>query len=209
MSQQYPFTLQPLPWSRDSLRPFMSPENIGIHYDLYHKGYVDKLNKLAQEHPELQKLSLEQIVQSYIGDAYNFAAQILNHNFLWESLSPNGGYPSDRTYGLILEAYGTIESFAAEFTRQATQHFGSGYTWLVYDPTSNRVRIVTGDNAYNPIKDGYLALLNLDLWEHAYYPDYLNKRDEYVANFWKFINWSHVETIVDRFVFRYQVRSQI
>ena len=206
----YPFSLSPLPWDTNALLPFLSMQNIRVHYDILHKGYVDKLNRLTQQYPGLQNISLEQIVQGYAGDAYNFAAQILNHNFFWRSISPSGGgLPSDRTYSLIIQTFGSFDNFKEKFIRAAMQHFGSGYVWLLHDPTSKMLVIETGKDAWNPISSGQTALLNLDLWEHSYYLDYINDKERYTREFFNFINWANVEDTVDRFVYNGFIRSPI
>lgn len=209
MSQRYPFSLQALPWSKDSLSSFLREQNITVHYDLFQKSYVDRLNALAVKYPVLQTLDLGEIVQQCIGDASNFAAQILNHDFFWQSISPHGGPPSDRVHRMIVENYGSIEKFQQEFNEQAMRAFGSAWIWAVYDPMTERIRVILGEDAYNPIKDGYIPLFCLDLWEHSYYLDYLNDRQNYLDRFWRVLNWSNVEALADKFIFKFQIRGPI
>lgn len=191
------FTLMPLPWPRDSLQPFLSPETIRRHYDLHHKGYVDRMNAYAQQFPELKSKTLSEIVHDYTGAIKNQAAQVLNHNFYWNNLSPHGGNPGSRTYQFIEQQFGSFDKFRLQFNQKAIELFGSGYVWLVYDPGSGFLQIIQGADAYNPIDGGYIPLLTLDVWEHAYYTDYINDRKAYVEGFWNFVNWAYVDRIVD------------
>jgi superoxide dismutase, Fe-Mn family len=191
------FTLMPLPWPIQSLQPFLSQEAVQIHYDRHHKGYVDRMNTYAQEYPELKSKSLEDIVTTYVGPIKEQAAQVINHNFFWKVLSPNGGNPGSRTYQLIEQQFRSYDNFVLEFTQKALGLFGSGWVWLVYDNGTGYLQIVDGKDAYNPLENGYLPLLVLDVWEHAYYPDYLNDRKTYVNRFWDFVNWAYVDKIVD------------
>lgn len=209
MSQRYPFTLRALPWPKDAVGSFLREENITVHYDRFQKSYVDRLNMMAEKYPELQNFSLEEIVQQYIGDAANFAAQILNHDFFWKSLSAQSGVPNDRVGRMIKNDYGSMDNFVKAFNESAMSSFGSAWNWAVFDPTTERILIVLGQDAYNPIKDGYIPLFCLDLWEHAYYYDYINDRKSYLERFWRVLNWSNVEAIADKFIFKFQIISPI
>lgn len=200
-SDRFEFQLRALPWPKDSLQPFLSPEAITTHYDGHHQAYVNKMNNLAREFPNLQKYNLEEIVQRNVGIVRDIAAQIVNHNFFWKCLSSKGGLPNGNLYQLIKNQFGSYENFMKEFTNQSVDHFGSGWTWLLFDPSSKFLMILDGHDAYNPIIDGYIPLLVLDVWEHAYYVDYKNRKREYVENFWNFVNWDYVNTIANERIF--------
>jgi len=200
-ADRFVFKLPPLPWPTNSLEPFLSQAAIDLHYDGHHRGYVEKMNSLAREYPELQNLSLEQIIQRYPGVVYNIAAQIVNHDFFWKCLSPNGGSPTGNTYALIQTQFQSYDNFIREFTDRAVNHFGSGWIWLAFNPSTKFLMIIDGHDAYNPITDGYIPLLVIDVWEHAYYVDYQIRKREYVNNFWKVVNWKYVETIAQERIF--------
>lgn len=200
-TDRFEFKLPALPWPANSLEPFLSAKAISVHYDGHHKAYVDKMNTLAREYPELQSLTLEEIVNRYTLTIRDTAAQILNHNFFWKCLSPTKSMPTGNTYTLISNQFQSFENFVREFTNRAINHFGSGWIWLVYDPSTKFLLIVDGHDAYNPIMDGYIPLLTIDVWEHAYYVDYLNDKRTYVENFWSVVNWSYVEAIARERIF--------
>lgn len=202
------FKLVPLPWERDALSPFLSEDTITLIYDGYYKKHIDQLNVLARQYPELQQQTVSQIVVSYPSGTLfnNVAAEVLNHQFFFRCLSSNGGSPSGRLYQTIVQQFQSFESFVLQFTERAVNHFGSGWVWLVFDPTTSFLNIVDGNNAYNPIVDGYIALLCVDVWEHAYILDYGVDKRSYVNNFWRFINWIVVEQIAAESIFGYEVR---
>lgn len=202
------FKLSSLPWDRNALTPFISAKTIILMYDEYYVNNVDKLNKLAWQYPDLKSQTIAQIVANYpVGTLFNnIAAEILNHEFFMRCLSPKGGIPSGRLYQTIVQQFKSFENFVAQFTERAVSHFGSGWVWLVFDPTTSFLMIVDGDNAYNPIVDGYIPLLALDIWEHAYILDYGTNKRGYVDNFWKFINWIVPEGIAAEQIFNYQLR---
>lgn len=197
-----------LPWPTNALKPFMSEKAMQTHYDDIYLGYVNKMNAFVGQYPELQSLTLAEIVTAYTYHIRDTAAQILNHEFFYRSLrgGADGGVPSDRLYRTIVQQFKSFESFVLQFTQKAVDHFASGWIWLVYDPTTAFLRIVDGDNAYNPMMDGQIPLLALDVWEHAYLLDYGSDKKSYVNNFWKVVNWTHVEQIASESIFNYQVR---
>lgn len=202
------FKLVPLPWPRDALKPFLSEKAVTLMYDGYYYKHIQKLNALAREYPELQRQDVAEITLNYPSGTLfnNVAAEILNHEFFFRCLSPNGGIPSGRLYQTIVQQFQSFESFVLQFTERAVNHFGSGWVWLVFDPTTKFLNIVDGDNAYNPIMDGLIALLCLDLWEHAFLLDYGVDKRSYVNNFWKFINWLIIEQIAAEQIFGYVLR---
>jgi superoxide dismutase, Fe-Mn family len=189
-----PFSLPPLPYAEDGLAPVISSTTISFHYGKHHKAYVDNLNK-AVEATELKEKSLEDIVKTAFGDhqraaIYNNAAQAWNHAFYWNSMRPNGGGPpvgavADR----IKDSFGDYTKFRQEFSNAAVTQFGSGWVWLVQGSGKQLVILKTA-NADTPMVRGTTCLLTCDVWEHAYYLDYQNRRLDYV-NAWldKLVNW--------------------
>lgn len=181
-----------LPYSIDALEPHVSAQTLQYHYGKHHRGYVDKLN-VAIAGTELDDQSLEQIVQQAHATSnqavFNNAAQVWNHAFLWNSMSPDGGGEAE---GKLAEAidkrYGSLQEFCDQFRAAALGQFGSGWAWLVR--TESGLDIVTTGNADTPLTHDVTPLLTLDVWEHAYYLDYQNQRDAYVDAFLNnLINW--------------------
>lgn len=181
-------TLPALPYSNDALMPHISPETLEFHYGKHHKGYVDKLNQLI-EGTEHKNKSLEEIVKSSSGAIFNNAAQIWNHTFYWNSLSPKGGgEPKGPLAQAITQAFGSYDQFKEKFTAAAIAQFGSGWAWLIQN--GSKVEIVTTANAETPFtKGGVTPLMTCDVWEHAYYIDYRNARPKYLESFWKIVSW--------------------
>jgi len=178
-----------LPYAQDALAPHISAETLEFHFGKHHLGYVAKLRPLI-EGTELADASLEDIVKSSSGGVFNNAAQIWNHSFYWNSLSPNGGGAAT---GAIAEAinadFGSFDEFKAAFTQAATTNFGSGWTWLIKN-AEGKLEIVNTDDAETPLTQaGSTPLLTLDIWEHAYYIDYRNARPSYIDAFWNLVNW--------------------
>jgi Fe-Mn family superoxide dismutase len=183
--------LPELPYAQDALAPNISAETIEYHYGKHHKAYVDNLNKLILG-TEFEKLSLEDIVKKASGGIYNNAAQVWNHTFYWNCLSPKGGgEPSEAIANAITKNFGSFEQFKEKFTNAAVTLFGSGWAWLVKNPDGS-LAIESTSNAGNPLKDGKQPLLTCDVWEHAYYIDYRNARAKYIEAFWKLVAWEFV-----------------
>jgi Fe-Mn family superoxide dismutase len=186
-------TLPPLPYPENSLAPVISPETIGFHYGKHHKGYVDNLNKLVTG-TELADLSLEKIIAATAGQPektaiFNNAAQAWNHTFYWNSLKPNGGGEPPAVLKQKIEAaFGNVDACKKELANAATTQFGSGWAWLVQD--GDKLKVIKTGNADVPLIKGMKPLLTIDVWEHAYYLDYQNRRPDYVnAVLDKLINW--------------------
>jgi len=195
--QQEPFKLPDLPWAKDAfVNKGISKETIEYHYGKHHAGYVRKLNTIANDDKNIAKQSLEEIIQTGKGGAYNNAAQIWNHTFYWNCMSPNENENMIKNYGAIETAiqqrFNGIDKFEQEFKTRATNHFASGWVWLVYDAIKDNVEIIEGHDAENPLKNNMHPLLTIDVWEHAYYIDYRNDRAAYINTFWKLINWEFV-----------------
>lgn len=184
-----PIELPALPYARDALAPTISEETIDYHYGKHHQAYVTNLNKMI-EGTDQASASLEEIIRNSEGGVFNNAAQVWNHTFYWNSLSPNGGgEPTGALATAIDSAFGSFDEFKAKFTASATGNFGSGWTWLVKNG-AGELEIVNTGNAGTPITDASITpLLTVDVWEHAYYVDYRNARPEYLKNFWELANW--------------------
>lgn len=186
------FELPALPYAQDALEPHISSETLEFHYGKHHKSYVDKLNGMV-DGTEQAGLSLEALVRNSEGGVFNNAAQVWNHSFYWNCLSPNGGGEAS---GAIAEsinaAFGSFAEFKEQFTASATSNFGSGWTWLVKNADGS-VAIVNTSNAATPLTDSSVTpLLTVDVWEHAYYIDYRNARGKYMEAFWALVNWDFV-----------------
>jgi superoxide dismutase, Fe-Mn family len=181
--------LPPLPYANDALEPYMSRETLEYHYGKHHKGYVDKVNKLIAG-TEFEDASLEELVAETAGEIFNNAAQVWNHTFFWNCLSPRRQSPG-KDVTQALGKIGGFESFQKQFDQAASALFGSGWTWLVKD-TKGALKILTTANANTPVRDGMVALLTCDMWEHAYYIDHRNDRGAYLKNFWPLVNWEFV-----------------
>lgn len=180
--------LPELPYGKDALVPHISAETIEYHYGKHHKAYVDNINRLIAG-TELEKMSLEEIIRKSSGGTFNNAAQVWNHTFYWNCLSPNGeGEPAGELANAITRQFGAFNQFKEKFTNAAVTLFGSGWAWLVKNADGS-LSIETTNNAGNPLKDGKKALLTCDVWEHAYYIDYRNARAKYIDAFWNLVNW--------------------
>lgn len=184
-----PFSLPELNYSKDALAPHISAETIEYHYGKHHKAYVDKLNAAIEGTPDAEK-SLEDIVRSSKGGVFNNAAQVWNHTFYWNSLSPNGGgEPTGELAQAITKTWGDFQSFKEAFSTAAAGQFGSGWAWLV-KKSDGTLAITTTANAETPLTEkGQTALMTCDVWEHAYYVDYRNARPKYIEAFWSLVNW--------------------
>ncbi len=183
--------LPALPFSQDALQPIISRETLEYHYGKHHQAYVTNLNKLIIG-TEFENMSLEEIILKSSGGIFNNAAQVFNHTFYWNCLSPNaGGEPSGKLAEAINQAFGSWTAFKEKFTQTAVGTFGSGWAWLVKDQDGN-LEILSTSNAGNPLTDGKKPLLTCDVWEHAYYIDYRNARPSYVEKFWDLVNWDFV-----------------
>ena len=185
------FELPALPYEMDALAPNISKETLEYHYGKHHAAYVANLNRLA-EGSEFENASLEEIIKKADGGLFNNAAQIWNHTFYWNCLSPSGGgQPTGALAEAISRDFGTFEDFRAKFTPAAIGTFGSGWAWLAKG-AAGKLEIISASNAGNPLRDGIKPILTCDVWEHAYYIDYRNARPAYVEKFFELINWDFV-----------------
>lgn len=183
--------LPALPYAQDALAPVISAETLDYHYGKHHNAYVTNLNNLIPG-TAFEDMPLEDIIKNATGGLFNNAAQVWNHTFYWNCLSPSGGgAPSGDFASAIDGAFGSFDNFKAEFTKAAATNFGAGWTWLVKNADGS-LAIVSTSNAGTPMTDGQTALLTVDVWEHAYYVDYRNARPKYLEEIWKLFNWDFV-----------------
>jgi len=183
------FELPALPYAKDALAPHISEETLDFHYGKHHQTYVTKLNGLVPG-TEFEGKSLEDVIKTSSAGVFNNAAQIWNHTFYWNSLSPNGGgEPSGALADAINAKWGSFAAFVDAFNDKAVNNFGSSWTWLV-KTADGSLDIVNTSNAGCPLtEDGITPVLTCDLWEHAYYIDYRNARPKYLEAFWALANW--------------------
>ena len=180
--------LPALPWARDALAPHISAETIDYHYGKHHQTYVTNLNNLIKG-TEFENLDLVAIVKKAQGGMFNNAAQVWNHTFYWNSLTPKGGgEPSGKLADALKKSFGGFAQFKEDFSKAAVGTFGSGWAWLV-QRADGGLAIVSTSNAATPITGSDRPLLTCDVWEHAYYIDYRNARPKYVEAFWNLANW--------------------
>jgi len=189
--------LAELPYSMDALEPYISSKTLSFHYNKHHQGYIDTVNRLIKG-TSYRNMPLAEIIKSAFDeteaeDLFDQAAQAFNHEFYWNSMRPGGGGPPTGSMEeRISESFGSYRQFYIEFTEVATALFGSGWVWLIQD--SPTLRIIGTSNADTPIAEGKSPLLCIDLWEHAYYLDYQNRRDDYVRAFLDhLVNWEFAE----------------
>ncbi|NBP26796.1 MAG: superoxide dismutase [Fe] [Betaproteobacteria bacterium] len=181
-------TLPALPYAMDALQPHISKETLEFHYGKHHQTYVTNLNNLIKG-TEFENASLEDIVKKSSGGVFNNAAQIWNHTFYWNSLSPKGGgKPAGGLAAAIDAKWGSLDAFKEAFTKSAVGNFGSSWTWLV-KKADGSLDIVNTSNAATPVTTADKPLMTCDLWEHAYYIDYRNRRPDYLGAFWSLVNW--------------------
>ena len=185
------FELPALPYAKNALAPHISEETLEYHYGKHHQTYVTNLNNLVPG-TEFEGLSLEQIIQKSSGGIFNNAAQVWNHTFYWNCLSPNGGgEPTGGLTNAIDRTFGSFEEFKEAFTKCAVTTFGSGWAWLVKNKDGS-LALVSTSNAGCPLTEGQIPLMTCDVWEHAYYIDYRNARPAYLEAFWALVNWDFV-----------------
>lgn len=184
-------TLPTLPYALDALQPHISKETLEYHYGKHHQTYVTNLNNLIKG-TEFENATLEEIVKKSSAGVFNNAAQVWNHTFYWNCLTPNGGgAPSGALADAINVKWGSFDKFKEEFTKSCLANFGSGWTWLA-KKADGSVDIVNTSNAATPLTGVDTPLMTCDIWEHAYYIDYRNARAKYVEAFWNLANWDFV-----------------
>ncbi len=196
-----PFTLPPLPYAFDALEPHIDARTMEIHHDKHHAAYIANLNKAMADHPDLAKKSSEELIRNLaaVPDAVRTAVRNhggghANHTLFWHCLAKNGGgQPKDDLAQAIGKKFGSFAKFQEDFAKAAVGQFGSGWAWLSLDATK-QLLIEATPNQDSPLSTGHTPLLGLDVWEHAYYLKYQNKRPDYVAAFYNVVNWDFVAT---------------
>lgn len=193
------FDLPPLPYPMNALEPYISEKTMEFHYGKHHKAYVDNLNKLVKD-TEFENMPLEEVVKNTAGrkeftGIFNNAAQAWNHAFFWNCMQKDGGgEPSGELKKKIERDFGSYENFRSEFKTAATTQFGSGWAWLV--EKDGKLSVMKTANADTPIAHGYKPLITVDVWEHAYYLDYQNRRADALNALWDIVDW---EVVSDRY----------
>lgn len=191
------FKLMPLPYSYDALDPYIDKDTMIIHHTKHHQNYVDNLNKIITSNPKLSSKSLNDLLtnldtlpSNVKQGIINNAGGVYNHNFFWSIMDPN---QSDKPIGNLAteidKTFGSFDNFKSKFKDSAMSRFGSGWTWLVSDKNGN-LSIISTSNQDSPISLGLTPIIGIDVWEHAYYLKYKNKRSDYVDNWWSVVNWN-------------------
>ena len=192
MNNKYPFELMALPYEVGDLEPVMDKQTVEIHYGKHHQTYVDNLNKLLADKPELQEKTLEELMNSEVSAIKNNAGGVWNHNFYWQEMEkPEEEMMPENLKEKIENKFGSVDEFIKLFEANALGKFGSGWGWLVEDE-KRELEIMSTANQDNPLLLGKKPLLGIDVWEHAYYLKYQNRRAEYVKEWWKLVNWEWV-----------------
>jgi superoxide dismutase, Fe-Mn family len=185
------FELPKLPYAMNALEPFISEKTLEFHYGKHHQAYVNNLNNLVKD-TKFEEASLDAIIMEAEGALFNNAAQIWNHTFYFSSFVPKGGgEPSGVFAEAILKSFGSFAGFKEKFSKASLTLFGSGWSWLV-KKSDGSLDVMQESNAGNPLRKGLTPILTCDVWEHAYYIDYQNRRPDYVEAFWKIIDWNVV-----------------
>lgn len=203
----YPFTLEPLPYDLDALEPYISKKALFIHHERLLAGYMDNLNKLLAEHPELQKMTLEELIRISCRlppktgiPLSRYAGGVYNHILYFNGMRPeSSGTQLQGELAQAIDAYfGSVDKFRSEFFNSATAVFGSGYTWLTSG--KNGLRILNLPNQENPLATGLFPVMCIDVWEHAHFLTYYNKRNEYIGDWWRLINWDYISARYMQFI---------
>ncbi len=193
------FELPPLPYEKSALEPNIDAQTMEIHHDKHHAGYVNNLNKALEGHPELQSKSLEDLLGSIDSLPENIRTAVrnnagghANHSLFWQIMSPNGGgQPTGDLATAINSSFGSFDNFKQQFTAAAGGRFGSGWAWLLVG-SDGSLSITSTPNQDSPLMEGKKPILGLDVWEHAYYLKYQNRRPDYIAAWWNVVNWPEV-----------------
>ncbi|MEG0306646.1 MAG: superoxide dismutase [Clostridium sp.] len=195
------FTLEPLPYAYDALEPYIDKETMTLHHDKHHQAYVDNLNKALEKYPALYNKSLVELLSSpnkipadVRTSVLNNAGGDYNHNFFWSIMGPNkGGVPTGDLATAIDRDFGSFDKFKESFSNAALGRFGSGWAWLLSDK-NGKLSIVSTANQDTPIPLNLTPIIAIDVWEHAYYLKYQNRRNEYIENWWNVVNWDNALT---------------
>lgn len=181
------------PYEFDQFPHWLTEEQLKTHYEKNYINYINKLNELVKN-KDIRSEPILQLMFSYQinSDIFNNASQVINHEFFWDCISPYRSTINNDLLDSIILMFGSFDNFKKLFNTKSSEHFGSGWTWLLLDSRTYLLKIIVTDNAYNPFRDGLIPLLVLDLWEHAYFLQYKTDRKSYVENFWNYINWNTV-----------------
>ena len=197
------FTLPDLPYGYNALEPHIDEETMKIHHDKHHKAYMDKLNTALEGHPELSGKSIEELLSNLDAVPEDIRTAVRNngggyyhHSLFWEMMSADGGKPEGEIAKAIDETFGSFDSFKEQLTNAATTLFGSGWAWLTKDK-DGKLSILTTQNQDSPVSSGLTPLLGIDVWEHAYYLKYQNRRPEFIEAWWNVVNFQYAN---DKFV---------
>ncbi|PPS45421.1 superoxide dismutase [Chroococcidiopsis sp. TS-821] len=193
------FELSPLPYNYDALEPYIDTQTMQLHHDMHHQTYVNNLNAAIEKHAELQSKSLEDLIRELdsIPDDVRTAVRNnggghINHTMFWEIMGPNaGGEPTGAVGEAIRDTFGDFETFKQRFNDAGTKQFGSGWVWLVRSP-DGKLEVISTPNQDSPITQGYFPIMGNDVWEHAYYLKYQNRRAEYLKQWWNVVNWDEI-----------------
>lgn len=193
MAKTYPFKIDDLPYSYDALEPVIDKETMEIHHDKHHQAYADSLNKALEANPHLQVNTLEELLSSELPVVKNNAGGVWNHDFFWEEMvEPGQGHIGESLLSELEKAFGSVDEFMKIFEATALGRFGSGWAWLAVNKDGG-LEVMSTANQDNPMVDGFKPILGLDVWEHAYYLKYKNKRADYAKAWWEVVNWDRVE----------------
>lgn len=195
MYKTYPFTLEKLPYAYDALEPVIDKQTMELHHDKHQQTYVNNLNKALEEHRELQSKSLDELTMSDIDVIKNNAGGVWNHDFFWQAMTmPGFGHISDELLKVLESNFGSVDDFMAKFESAALGRFGSGYAWLIKN--GEKLEVISTPNQDSPRIGGKKPLLALDVWEHAYYLKYQNRRADYLKAWWEVVNWERMEGLL-------------
>ena len=198
---KYPYELPPLTYPYDALEPYIDKMTMEIHHTKHHQGYVNNLNSALEKYPEFHNLELEEILKNLNQlpeeirtTVRNNGGGHANHTLFWEIMKPGGSQPQGEILKAINEVFGSFENFKNLFSETALKHFGSGWAWFVLTP-DKKLKVYSLPNQDNPLMNGDLPIMGLDVWEHAYYLKYQNRRNEYIQAWWNVVNWEKIEEI--------------
>ena len=203
LDKKYPFTLPPMPYAYEALEPYIDARTMEIHYTKHHQAYIDNVNKALEQHPEFHQKTLGGILSSLATLPTTVRAAVqnnggghANHAMFWLLMTAEKQEPSSRLAGELEKTFGSFKDFQEKFNTAAKSRFGSGWAWLSVDQQSKLV-VTSTANQDSPISEGLTPILGLDVWEHAYYLKYQNKRVDYIDAWWHVINWQQVDTWFD------------
>lgn len=209
------FSLPTLPYAYNALEPHIDAKTMEIHHTKHHQAYIDKLNAALEKHPDMFKmvssvdellLMINEVPEDIKIDVRNQGGGHSNHSHFWHWLSPKKTTPSKEFIVVLERHFGSFDAFKQQFSDAATKRFGSGWAWLTLD-ANGKLEVFNTPNQDSPLMDKKVPLLGLDVWEHAYYLKYQNKRGDYIAAFWNLVNWPHVEKLFNEFSKRESNRS--